>query len=284
VVSRLRRIKLSTIILNVVVWGIAVIWLLPFIGLFMTSVRPYSEVVLKGWWSIWGAHISFNNYVSALTNPMYDMARGYMNSFIVAVPSTFIPLLLAAMVAYGFSRFSFPIKTYLFILILMIMAVPQQTMVIPMFFMLKDLGLLNKLAGLILIHSAWGVAWITFFMKNYFSMLPKEVEEAARVDGASYITIFFRIILPMSLPAIASAAAIQFTWVWSDFFFALMFIYSPDKMLITQRVVTMRGEFHIDWGLLSAGSILAMLPPLLIYTFLQKYYLRGMVGWASGKG
>lgn len=282
---RLKRVlKPSIIISNIIAWTAAFIWILPFIGLFMTSVRPYSEVVLKGWWTIAGAQFSFNNYIEVLENPLYDLSRGYLNSFIVAIPSTIIPLLVASMMAYGFTRFSFPLKNYLFVMILFIMAVPQQTMVIPLFFMMKALGLLDQLAGLILIHSAWGIAWITFFMRNYFSMLPREIEEAARVDGASYTTIFFRIVLPVSLPAIASAAAIQFTWVWSDFFFALMFIYSPDKMVITQKVVAIKGEYHIDWGLLTAGSILAMLPPLLIYMFLQKYYLRGMIGWASGKG
>ncbi len=281
---RVRRIRLSTIIINIVVWFIAILWLLPFIGLFMVSVRPYSEVVLQGWWTILGGHYTLNNYIQVLTNPMYDLLRGYMNSLTIAIPSTFIPLILAAMIAYGFSRFSFTAKNVLFILILLIMAVPQQTMVIPMFFMLKAMGLLNKLIGLILVHSSWGIAWIAFFMRNYFNMMPREIEEAARVDGAGWATIFFRIVLPVSLPALASAAAIQFTWVWSDFFFALMFIYSPEKMVITQKVVTIKGQFYVDWGLLSAGSILTMLVPLLVYAALQKYYLRGMVGWASGKG
>jgi len=279
---RFKRISPYVIIINIVAWGIAFVWLLPFIGLFMTSIRPYSEVIIKGWWNLIGAHISFHNYASALFQ--HGIARGYLNSFIIAIPASIIPVFLAAMCAYALARFSFPLRSALFLLMIVLMAVPQQTMVIPLFFLLKDLHLLNRLYGLILVHSAWGIAWITFFMRNFFNMLPKEIEEVALVDGASYWTIFRKIVLPVSLPAIASALAIQFTWVWSDFFFALMFLYSPSKWVVTQRVVTLRGAYYVDWGLLSAGSILAMLPPLILYAALQKYYLRGMVGWATGKG
>ncbi|MCE4599494.1 MAG: carbohydrate ABC transporter permease [Desulfurococcales archaeon] len=280
---RIMLFKPSVIISNLAAWIIAFIWLLPFIGLFMTSTRPFEEVVLKGWWSIIGDY-TIKNYIEVLKNQQYDLYTGFKNSLIVALPSTVMPLIIAAMAAYAFSRFSFIMKNLLFILILVIMAIPQQTMVIPLFFLLKSMGLLDKLLGVILIHSSWGIAWITFFMKNYFSMLPRDVEEAARVDGASYATIFFKIILPISIPAIAAAAAIQFTWVWADFFFALIFLYSPENMVITQKVVAIKGQYHIDWGLLSAGSILAMIPPIIIYAALQKYYLRGMVGWVTGKG
>jgi len=279
-----RIIKPRVIAINVLVWLLALLWLLPFIGLFMTSTRPFSEVVLHGWWSIANAHFTLGNFKEVLANPQYDLATGFKNSLLITVPSTIIPLILASMAAYAFSRFSFTLRSLLFILILVIMSIPQQTMVIPLFFLLRNLGLLDKLAGVILIHSAWGIAWITFFMKNYFSMLPRDIEEAARVDGASYATIFFKIILPMSLPAIAAASAIQFTWVWSDFFFALIFLYSPGNKVVTQKVVAIKGQYHIDWGLLSAGSILAMLPPIIVYAALQKYYLRGMIGWAAGKG
>ncbi|MCE4604254.1 MAG: carbohydrate ABC transporter permease [Aeropyrum sp.] len=273
----------AVIISNLVAWLVALLWLLPFVGLFMTSTRPFEEVVLQGWWSLAGNY-TLANYVEVLTDPQYDLATGFKNSFIVALPSTLAPLLIAALAAYAFSRFSFTMRNLLFVTILVIMAIPQQTMVIPLFFLLKSMGLLDQLLGVILIHSSWGIAWITFFMRNYFSMLPRDVEEAARVDGASYATIFFRIILPLSLPALAAAAAIQFTWVWADFFFALIFLYSPENMVITQKVVTIKGQYQIDWGLLSAGSILAMIPPVLVYAALQKYYLRGMAGWVTGKG
>jgi multiple sugar transport system permease protein len=116
-------------------------------------------------------------------------------------------------------------------------------------------------------------------MRNYFKTLPVTIEEAARIDGASDSQIFFRVVLPNAFPAIASAAALQFTWVWSDFFLALILIYSPSKILATQRIPLMRGQYQVDWGLLSAASILVMIVPIMIYILLQRYYVRGMVGW-----
>lgn len=274
--ARLRpRVVASTLL----AWGIAVLWALPFLGLVMVSLRPYSEVIIQGWWSLGGARFTLDNFAEAWSSPMYSVQRGYVNSLIVTVPSTIIPIAIAALAAYSFSRFSFPLKNYLFIALLLVMSIPQQMTVIPLFFMLKDMNLLDRLTGLILVHSAWGLAWITFFLKNFFDALPREVEEAARVDGAGDLSIFVRVVLPMSLPALASVAAIQFTWVWSDFFYALMFLVSPDNYVVTLQVGTMKGQYHLDWGLLAAGSIFALLVPLLIYAGLQKYYVRGMTGW-----
>ncbi|MEB3774803.1 MAG: carbohydrate ABC transporter permease [Desulfurococcales archaeon] len=275
------RVRPAVLLSTVIAWGLAVVWALPFIGLVMVSLRPYSEVLIKGWWSIGGAHFTLENFKDAWSNPMYSVERGYINSLIVTIPSTIAPILIAALAAYAFSRFSFPLKNYLFITLLVIMSMPQQMSVIPLFFMLKELHLLDRLAGLILVHSSWGLAWITFFLKNFFDSLPREMEEAARVDGAGELQIFLRIVLPASLPALASVAAIQFTWVWSDFFYALMFLISPENYVVTLQVGTMKGQYHLDWGLLSAGSIFAMLVPLLLYAGLQKYYVRGMIGWTA---
>ncbi|HDM70500.1 MAG TPA: carbohydrate ABC transporter permease, partial [Thermotogales bacterium] len=135
--------------------------------------------------------------------------------------------------------------------------------------------------GLILLHTSWGIPWITFFMRNFFTTIPISIEEAARLDGAGDITIFFRIALPLSLPAIGSAATLQFNWVWSDFFLALITVYSPDKLLATQRIPLMRGVYHVDWGLLSSAAITVMIVPIIVYVFLQKYYIKGMIGWAT---
>ncbi len=272
------KVFLKYLAINIIVWTIAILWTLPFIGVAMVSVKPFKEVVINGWWTLTG-HYTLKNFIDAWSNPIYGVGRGYTNSFIIAIPSTIIPLFIAALAAYVFSRFSFPLKTWLFITLLVIMSMPQQMSVVPLFFMLDRMGLYDQLSGLILVHSAWGLAWITFFLKNFFDTLPKEVEEAARVDGAGDFHIFFRLVLPMSLPAIASVSAIQFTWVWSDFFYALVFLASPEKYVVTLQVANMRGQYFVDWGLLSAGAIFTMLVPLLVYALLQKYYVRGMVGW-----
>lgn len=272
---------LGLLILNVVFWLVALVWLTPFLGIFMASVRPFREVILYGWWSLSPFTVTPENYIGVLFHyTMVSIPKGLLNSFIIAAAGTIIPLIVASLAAYGFARFSMPIKDYIFMFILLLMTMPQQMAAIPLFFLLKDLNLLNTYLGLILVHSAWGTPWLIFFFRNYLSLLPPELEEAARVDGATDFQVFGKVVLPLLLPALASAAALQFTWVWGDFFLALVFIYDTDKMVVTQMLPWLRGQYQVDWGLLSAGSILTMLPPLAIYAFLNKYFMRGFTGWA----
>jgi len=272
------KIKISTIITHILAWLIAVIWILPVVGIFMVAIRPIREV-LHGWWNFKEFHLAIENFVEAWNHPTTPLSGGLVNSFIIAFFSTIIPIFVAALAAYGFARFSFPLKTYLFLLIVVIMAMPQQMVAIPLFQIMIKLGLVNTYFGLILVHTAWGLPWIILFLRNFFLTLPVEVEEAARVDGASDFQIFLRIVLPMSLPALLSVVALQFTWVWNDFFFALLILYSPGKLVATQRLVWMKGEYHTPWDTLCAGAILVMIVPVLIYAILQKYYVKGMIGW-----
>jgi len=268
------------LILNFVAWIVGVLWITPFIGIFMTSIRPFREVVLYGWWAFLPFTFTIKNYIDALFNPMFSLGKGILNSFIIAIPSTLIPVSIAALTAYGFARFSLPIKKYLFVTILFLMAVPQQMTIIPIFFLLRNIQLLNTYLGLILIHSSWGIPWITFFLRNYFTLLPVELEEAARVDGATDFQVFRKIVLPLALPGLISASVLQFAWVWNDFFFALMLIFDPNKMVVTQMLPRLKGQYQVDWGLLSSGSVIAMLAPLLIYALFNRYYMRGFRGWA----
>jgi multiple sugar transport system permease protein len=196
------------------------------------------------------------------------------------VPATIIPLFVGALAGYGFTRFSFRIRSYLFTTVVLLMALPQQSVIVPLFQIMVNFHLIDNYLSLILVHSAWGLPWIILFMRNFFSTLPIEVEEAARVDGASDFKIFYKIVLPMSLPALASVVVLQFMWVWNDFFLAKVFIYEESLLLATQRIEYVGRElFRVNWGVLSAASIIVMIVPILIFVLLQKYYVRGMVGW-----
>lgn len=259
---------------------IALIWLIPFLGVFMASIRPLSEIS-RGWWKFDSFNPTFKNYVGAWNHPAAPISQGMINSLKVAIPATIIPVLVASIAAYGFARFEFTGRDSLFLLVVALMTLPQQMIAVPMFQMMNKLGAVDSYLGLILVHSAWGIPWALYFMRNYFTALPVEVEEAAKVDGASDWRIFFQIIMPMALPAIASAAVLQFMWVWSDFFLALILIYSPGKLLATQRVPLLRGVYHVDWGILAAGSIIVMSVPIIVFALMQRYYIRGMVGWVS---
>ncbi|PMQ00817.1 MAG: ABC transporter permease [Dictyoglomus sp. NZ13-RE01] len=276
----MKRNSLFILLKYILAGIIAILWVIPFLGVLMTAIRPLNEVIY-GWWNLKNFNITFENFINAWRHPTAPLSQGMKNSLLVAFPSTIFPLFISALAGYGFARFSFPIKNYLFITIVLLMSLPQQMIAVPIFQTMNNLKLLNTYLGLIVVHTAWGLPWIVFFLRNFFITLPTDIEEAAKIDGAGDFTIFFRIILPVALPALLSASVLQFMWVWSDFFLALILIYSPDKLLITQRIPLMRGVYHVDWGALTAGTIIAMSVPLLIFAFLQRYYIKGMVGWTT---
>lgn len=274
------KVEPRTIAVHLIAYGIAVAWIVPFLGVIMTGLRPRVEII-DGWWNLSQFTPSLDKFVLALTNPEFPLLRGLLNSVLVAVPATFLPLLVAALGGYGFARFSFPMKDYLFLAIVLLMAIPQQMVAIPIFRIMVQTGLRGTYLDLIILHTAWAMPWTILFLRNFVGSLPRSVEEAARVDGAGDFGVFFRIVLPMTLPALASVAVLQFMWVWNDFFFALISIFEPNRMLATQMVPALArtGQFAADPGILAAASLIVMLIPVLLFVFLQKYYIRGMVGW-----
>lgn len=277
------KIKFSRLAKHLIAALIGFIWILPILGIFMVAIRPIREV-LDGWWNFREFHLTLDNFKNALTSPTAQLGSGLKNSILIASFATVIPIFIAALAAYSFARFTFRIRTYLFLVIVALMAMPQQMVAIPIFQILANLRLLDSYIGLILVHTAWGLPWIILFLRNFFLTLPAEVEEAARVDGASDFTIFRKIVLPMTLPAILSVTALQFTWVWNDFFLALLILLTPEKYVAVQRLVWMKGQFHVPWDMMTAGALLVMIFPVVVYVLLQKYYVQGMVGFAPSKG
>jgi len=262
-------------VIHVFAWALAIAWLFPFVGLLMASFRPIPEII-GGWWNFGQFSPTLDKFGSAFSK----IGTGLGNSVLIAVPGTLIPMFVATLAGYGFARFSFPVRDYLFLTIVLLMTIPQQMVAIPIFRIMLGLGLANTVSSLILLHSAWGLPWIILFMRNFISSLPKEVEEAARVDGASDFKVFFRIVLPMALPALGAVAVLQFMWVWNDFFFAVLLCPATIScMPATVALIRTIGRFEFDPGLLAAGSVLVMLVPVAMYAVLQRYYIRGMVGW-----
>jgi multiple sugar transport system permease protein len=279
IIARLRKTKKTTILIHLLAWGVALIWIVPFLGVFMASIRPLPEI-LNGWWNFDVFTPTFRGFVGAWNHPTAPLSRALLNSLIVTIPSTIIPIFVAALGAYSFARFKFPTRDLLFLVIVLLQTIPQQMVIIPIFNMMISLGLWNNYIGLILVHTAFALPWQIFFLRNFFSVLPVEIEEAARIDGASYLKIFYKIVLPLTLPALASLIALQFVWVWNDFFFAIVLISSPELRLATQAVAAMPGRLAIDWTVVSAASILVMLIPIAIYVIMQRYYVRGLVAGA----
>ncbi len=261
-------------------WIVAALWLVPFVGIFITSISPLPEIV-HGWWNMKLSSISLKNYVQAWAHPTAPIGRGMANSLLIAVPATALPLLVASAAGYGFLRYRFPLSRPIFVTVLLLLAIPQTMVAVPLFQILNGMRLINTYAGLVLVHTAWGLPWLILFMRGYFSTLPLEVEEAASIDGAGGWRTFYRIVMPMSWPGLASAASLQFTWVWNDFFLALILVYNPDRLLATQRIPLLRGQYLVDWGVLAAAAMLITAVPILVFALLQKYYVKGFIGFSS---
>jgi multiple sugar transport system permease protein len=275
-----KKPKLSTVIVHLVAWFIAIIWLIPFLGVLIASVRPFNEVQF-GWWNLQPFTFTLKNFVDvwvgATTVPL---SNAMLNSLVVTIPATFIPILISALAAYSFARFRSRTKDTLFLVLVLLQTIPQQMVIVPIFVLFKNLSLLNNYIGLILLHSAFALPWQILFLRNFFSALPIEIEEAALVDGASHFKIFWRVVLPLTLPALASLISLQFVFVWNDFFFALTTIFNPSAKLAPQVIPLLIGRLNLNYSLLAAGSILVMIIPVAIYLALQRYYVRGLTAGA----
>jgi multiple sugar transport system permease protein len=277
--SRRFKIRPRTVAIHAVAWAIGLAWLIPFIGVAVVAVRPLSQTG-RGWWNLSPFSLTFNNFVAAWNNENCPLSLGLRDSFLVALPATIIPMLIGALAGYGFARFHTRTRDYVFLAIVLFMAVPQMMVAVPIYNLMIRLGLAKSLLSLVLLHSAWGLPWIILFMRNFFRTLPAEVEEAARVDGASDFKIFYKIVLPMSLPAMAAIVVFQFMWVWNDFFFAQVLIQDPNLYLSTQCMPRLVGQFTLrPYDLLSAAAILTMSVPVVLYVVLQRFYIRGLIGW-----
>jgi len=246
----------------------------------MASIRPLPEI-LSGWWNFEIFNPTLRGYIESWTHPHAPLSNALLNSLIVTIPSTFIPILIAALGAYSFARFRFPARDLLFLVLVLLQTIPQQMVIIPIFNIMLRIGLWNNYIGLILVHTAFALPWQILFLRNFFSVLPVEVEEAAMIDGASYFEIFYKIVLPLTLPALASLTALQFVWVWNDFFFAaILIIPTPESRLATQAIPAQLGRLQPDWTVVSASSVIVMIIPIAIYVALQRYYVRGIVAGA----
>lgn len=243
--------------------------------------------------------ITFENYANVLTGKEYvytnadgttkiekgtDMSNAFFNSLAVTIPSTVIPILIAAFAAYGFAWMKFPGRKAMFIIVVALLVVPLQLALIPI---LKDyvaLQLNGTFLAIWLAHTGFGLPLATYLLYNYISTIPRDIFESAFIDGASHFTIFTRLVLPLSVPALASFAIFQFMWVWNDYLVALVFIGSkPDVQVMTMRLADMVGSRGQDWHILTAGAFISMILPLMVFFALQRYFVRGLMA-GSVKG
>ena len=216
--------------------------------------------------------------------PGDDFVSAFLNSLAVAVPATVIPILVAAFAAYGFAWMRFPGRRLLFILVVALLVVPLQIALVPILRDFRSLQLNGTFLAMWMAHTGFGLPLATYLLFNYISTLPRETLESAFIDGASHFTVFRRLILPLSVPALASFAIFQFLWVWNDYLVALIFLGgNPQTKVITQRLADIVGSRGNDWHLLTAGAFLTMLLPMIVFFSLQRFFIRGLLA-GSVKG
>ena len=216
--------------------------------------------------------------------PGQDMSQAFLNSLAVTIPSTVIPILIAAFAAYGFAWMNFPGRRFLFIMIVALLVVPLQIALVPILSDYNRLGLNGTFLAIWLAHTGFGLALATYLLFGYISTLPREMLESAFIDGASHFTVFIRLVIPLSLPALASFAIFQFLWVWNDYLVALVFLgVDPSFKVLTQRLADLTGTFGNAWHLLTAGAFVTMILPLVVFIGLQRFFVRGLLA-GSVKG
>jgi alpha-glucoside transport system permease protein len=277
----------SRTLINLAVLFLVVIWTLPTMGLFVTSFRDPDVVNRRGWWNVFlspgSENVSTQNYQQVLTGGE-GIANAFLNTLIVTIPAVVIPILIAAFAAYGFAWMRFPGRRVLFIIVIALLVVPLQIALIPILTDYRRLDLNGTFLAVWLAHAGFGLALATYLLYNYISEIPKDILESAFMDGASHFTTFTRLILPLSLPALASFAIFQFLWVWNDLLVAQTFLGTgKENAVLTSRLLDIIGTRGQDWHLLTAGAFISMILPLVVFLGLQRYFVRGLLA-GSVKG
>jgi alpha-glucoside transport system permease protein len=267
---------------------LCLLWIIPTFGLLVTSFREQEAAATTGWWTAIASPFeatqwTLQNYGDVLLGSatvQTPMGASFINSFAVALPATIIPIMIAAFAAYAFTFMSFPGRETLFVIVVGLLVVPNQVALVPLLQFYGNIGLVGQFASVWLAHAGFGMPLAVFILRNYMATLPMSVIESAKIDGASHFVTFWRLIVPMSVPALAAFAIFQFLWVWNDFLVALIFIGQGDNMVLTVNLAGLVGQQGQGWNLLTAGAFISIIVPLLVFISLQRYFVRGMTSGA----
>lgn len=263
---------------------ISLIWLVPTVALLVSSFRPANLVATTGWWTAFNPPFNFTLelYRESLTRA--GMGQSFVNSLFITIPATIIPIMIAAFAAYAFAWMDFPGRELLFVLVVGLLVIPLQTTLIPVLRLYTRLGLTGTFLGIWLAHTGYGLPFAVYLLRNFFGNLPREMFESAYLDGASPFTAFFRLVMPLSVPAIASLAIFQFMWVWNDLLIALIYLGgTPSVAPMTVTIANLVNSLGAGWQLLTAAAFISMMLPLLVFFAMQRYFVRGILA-GSVKG
>jgi alpha-glucoside transport system permease protein len=266
---------------------LAALWLVPTVGLFITSLRAKGEAQTSGWWAAilhpFTQDWDLSSYTTVLTEN--KLGTSFVSSLAVTIPATVLPLLFAAYAAFGFTFLTFRGREFYFSVIIGLLVVPLQGALVPvlkMFIAFTDktgIPISGQYAAAWFVHSAFAMPLAIYILRNYMMTIPNALIEAARVDGASNFTIFWRLVLPISVPALASFAIFQFLWVWNDYLIAFVFV-GNERPVLTYTLLAMLGQYGEGWQAVAAGSFISLSVPLLVFFTLQRYFIRGLTAGA----
>ena len=278
--SDLRRL-LRRVPLHAVVVAICLLWFIPTVGLLVSSFRPPREVTQTGWWTalVPPTQFTLENYQRVLG--AYNMGRSFMNSLFITIPATVIPIMVAAYAAYAFAWMRFRGRELLFTIVVASLVIPLQMTLIPVLRLFTGWGLVGTFPAVWLAHTGYGLPFAIYLLRNFVGALPKDLMESAAIDGASPLTVFFRLIFPLSIPAIAALVIFQFLWVWNDLLVALIYVGgTPAVAPMTVTVSNLVNSLGQNWQLLTAAAFISMALPMAVFFALQQYFVRGILAGA----
>lgn len=277
-----RRPRWGRLALHAILVILMIVWLLPTLGMLVNSFRPAADVSRTGWWTALSptAQFTMENYQHVLAQN--GLGQAFINSLFITIPATIIPIAVASFAAYAFAWMKFPGRDVLFIIVVGLLVIPLQTTFVPILRLFRDLGIAGDFLTVWLAHTGYGLPFAIFLLRNYMGGLPREVFESAAIDGASPATAFFRLALPMSVPAIAALVIFQFLFIWNDLLVALVYLGAANaqNLPLTVLVANLSNSLGGEWHYLMAAAFISMALPLLVFFGLQRYFVRGITGGA----
>ncbi|MDC7335403.1 MULTISPECIES: carbohydrate ABC transporter permease [Streptomyces] len=268
--------RLSRTVIQLFLLVVGLIWLTPAAGLFLSSLRTEEANASSGWWTALSApsRLSLDNYAALLKDS--GIVQAFWNTVLISVPTTLAVVVIAALAGYAFAWMDFPGRDWVFLVVVAMLVVPVQIGLLPVAKLFGALGLFGSIPGVILFHTAYGLPFAIFLLRNYFAEIPKEMLEAARMDGGGEWRIFSQLILPLGRPAIASLAIFQFLWVWNDMLVALLFADNESQPLTVALQSQMR-QFGSNIGVLAPGAFLSLIVPLIVFFAFQRHFVQGIM-------
>ena len=266
----------KSMVATIVATIIALLWTIPTVGLLITSFRPQIDALRSGWWEAYKEPVfTLDNYREVLDAG--GLGQSFINSIVITVPAVVLPLVLASLAAYGFAWIDFRGRAALFVVVFALQIVPLQVALIPLLTDYVGFGWAGTYWPIWISHSIFALPLAVYLLNNFMREIPRELVEAARVDGAGHVKIFFQVLMPLLTPAIAAFGIFQFLWVWNDLLVALVFAPSPNLTPVTAAIAALSGTRGQDWQLLSAGAFIAIVVPLIVFLSLQRFFVRGLL-------